>query len=238
MKRLQAGIGLVAIACMVALVGCDQFLPVPDTDPNAQWLDTFQAYPVASFPSQNWTKSGNAEAGGNMVIWDPEIDRGHILELTGVYGGNWSSVAYRAVALSDLHHIRFSVKTSDVGGVGSHRFNAAVDLMTGPDWTTTGRWLIFFGTEGKIRTSLTDSPAPGEGLILGEYELGRWYDVEIWYTRSFGTVELSYYVDGEHVGTIEVDALPSEMDLAYIGIWSGDTKTWFDDVGVSPTGHY
>jgi hypothetical protein len=238
MKRLQVVVGLVAMACMIAPVGCDLFLPAPGTDPNAQWLETFQTYPVASFPSQNWVKSGNADAEGNEVVWDPEVDQGHILQLKGVSGGNWAAGAYRAVDLSDLHHITFRVRVADVGAVGHHNYRAQVDLRVDSDWTAEGRRLILFGTDGNIRTSLDESPAPGEGLILGQYDLAEWYDVEIWYTRQSGTVELSYYINGEHAGTIEVDALASEPDLAYIGLWSGDTTAWFDDVGVSPTGHY
>lgn|GEM_PF-2200497 len=241
MKRHAVTTIVVGLGCLVAVSACDLLWPTPVADPLSQWLDTFQTYPVAGFPPDNWHKSGNADASGNEVVWDIDTDttRGHVLELTGVYGGNWSSVAYRAVSLTDLHHIRFRVKTSDVGGVGSHHFNAAVDLMTEPDWTANGRWLIFFGTEGKIRTSLSLTPADGEGLILGDYELGKWYDVEIWYNRDpDGTVGLSYYVDGRSVGRVVLSALSYEESLGYLGLWSGDTKAWFDDVGVSPSGHY
>lgn len=238
MKRLRVVFGLAGLVCALIVPGCDIFMPVPPADPVAQWLDTFVTYTRGSFPPENWVRSGNADAAGNLVAWDWDVGRGEVLQLDGVYGGNWSAVAYRAVNLSDHHHFTFSVKTSDVGGVGSHRFNAAIDLMTGPDWRTSGRWLIFFGTEGNIRTSLAASPSAGEGLVLGPYELGKWYDVEITYTRMLDKVEITYYIDGAYAGTVNVDALTNELDLAYIGLWSGDTRAWFADVGVSPSGEY
>jgi hypothetical protein len=164
-----------------------------------------------------------------------------VLQLKGVYGGNWSAVAYRAVDLSSSHTITFRVRNSDWGGTGRHRFNVAVDLMSGPDWAAGGRWLLFFGVDGKIRTPLHPSTvtnldlAGGESVTLGDYDNLDWYDVQIWYKRTVNsTVVLSFTVNGTYVGAAETPYVPEEWDLAYIGLWSGDTTVWFDDVGVLP----
>lgn len=45
---------------------------------------------------------------------------------------------------------------------------------------------------------------------------------------------LSFTVNGTYVGAAETPYVPEEWDLAYIGLWSGDTTVWFDDVGVLP----
>jgi len=233
---MQCGLLLVAV---LAVSGCDLLFPEPEApSSDALWLDTFQTYTRGAFPTENWIMSGNADAAGNEIVMGWETGEGHILQLKGIYGGNWSACAYRAVELGDLHHLRFRVRTSDVGGVGYHRYNAAVELTTGPDWTTDGRWLFFFGTEGNIRTTLSADPGPAEGLILGSYELGKWYEIEVSYRRSSDTVTLTYHINGERVGTIELPKSAQEEDLQYVGLYSGDTMAWFDDVGVSPDGNY
>ena len=117
------------------------------------------------------------------------------------------------------------------GGTGHHRFNAALDLMTGPDWTASGRWLIFFGFDGKIH----GAPSSNDGLVLGSFVYDEWYDVEIWYKRTQdSTVVLAYYIDGTYAGVVEVDFIPEERNLAYLELWSGDTLVWFDDVMLLP----
>lgn len=230
MKRL-AGIGLVLVIAGVGLTGCNLFSPPIVELPNARWLDTFEDYPLGDFPTDNWIKSGNAGASENEVFRSTSPVN-QVLQLKGVYGGNWSAVAYRAIDLSSSHTISFRVKNRDWGGgTGSHQFCAAVDLMTGPDWTASGRWLIFFGLDGKIH----GAPSYHEGLVLGDYAYDEWYDVEIWYQRTQdSTVVLVYDINGTYAGVVEVDSIPEELNLAYLGLWSGDTTVWFDDVGVLP----
>lgn len=154
---LRRSICVLALSAAVALSGCDFLQPPPAESPEARWLDTFQSYADGVFPTANWTQSGNAGDSQNQVTTMSPPAGNQVLQLKGVYGGNWSAVAYRAVDLSSSHTITFRVRNSDWGGTGRHRFNVAVDLMSGPDWAAGGRWLLFFGVDGKIRTPLHPS---------------------------------------------------------------------------------
>lgn len=224
-------------ACLFGPPGCNLIAP-PVESPNARWVDDFQSYSVGQFPIANWARSGNASAPGNQVTdifaaTGPLPHDNEVLQLTGVYEGHWAGGALRAVDLSSSHMIQFTVRNSEWGGVEYDHPNASVDLKTGPDWTTSGRLLMYFGLDGKIRTS--NGTLLTEGTILGEYVYGEWYDVEIWYKRSAdSTVVLSYTINGAYAGAVSYPFIPEEWDLAYIGLWSGDTTVWFDDVEVRP----
>jgi hypothetical protein len=231
MKKKLVGVGLVFFVIWIGLMGCRLIQPPAVEPSNTRWLDDFESYPIGTFPPTNWIKSGNATDPDCMVtdIFPPHGNQ--VFQLQGVYGGNWSAVAYRAVDLSSSHTISFRVRNSNEGGTGYHRFNAAIDLMDGPDWTANGRWLIFFGVDGKIH----GAPSLDDGPVLGNYAYDEWYDVEIWYKRTRQSmVLLSYDINGAYVTSVEVPFIAEEWDLTYLGLWSGDTTVWFDDVMVIP----
>jgi len=206
------------------------------------WSDDFENYPVGQFPSAFWTGSGNADAAGNFVD-DSEAASGiQSLRLTGQYTGCWEALAHRPLAVSPPFTIEFKFFASGEGGGGCHPRFVAVNLTSEARWNSYGRAIVSFELDGKVRSWDTgNNPQPS--YELGNYSLNVWHKVQIRYSQTMeGEIKVAYWLDDNFLGEIEIDVdmwyhtyvgkIPAGTVLSYLGLASGDSKVWFDDVKV------
>lgn len=216
--------------------------PTPPTTGSLIWSDDFEGYPNGQFPSAFWKGSGNANAPGNFVD-DSKAASGHkSLRLTGRYTGCWEALAHRPLVVSPPFTIEFKVFISGEGGTGCHSHFATVTLTSEATWTSYGRNIISFELDGKVR-SWEKYTNPQPSYELGIYSLNVWHKVRIRYGQTLlGKIKVSYWLDDGYLGEIEVDentwyytyagTIPEGTSLRYLGLASGDSKTWFDDVKI------
>jgi hypothetical protein len=193
-------------------------------------MDGFEAYTQNDFPATNWSLSGNTQIYATSVS---SRTGSQSLYTYGLIGSNWAALAHRQFTWSPRLKFSFAVFNGTEPLSGPHHFHGSAQLNTGPSWQTSGRGLIFFGSDGKIyATEFDDNTVSGE--VLAEFSPGKWYDVTILYDASqAGLVVLTYFIDGKQVGIYTYPQIAEEGSMGYLAVSSGGGSTWFDDVEVS-----
>jgi hypothetical protein len=201
------------------------------------WFDDFESYSAGSFPSANWTNSGNTQA---FVEAGSGLTGSNDLKLFGVLGSCWGALAHREIPVQPAYEIQFYVRNGSEPLSGCHSEYGGAQLNTGLSWTTPGRRLIAFDVDDRtgerIIRGVSNTPYdPGDGVDLGHHEPGIWYKVMIRYERvTATTARLSYWINDVYKGSYDTPALPYENDLSSLSLWAGEGSAWFDDVSVSP----
>jgi len=189
----------------------------------AAWSEDFEDNSTGSWPA-NWSQSGNADSiSTNHVVGSPTFEGSRALQLKGVPGSCWESLAYHDLGVStqESFTISLEVKTTTDGTEGCHSNRGGIQLATKPDWTENSRGLLKFNTDGTLSND------------LGGYQVGKWMEIRIKYERvDSNTVKLSYWIDGDKKGTKTMDARDFENDLTYLGLTSGDFTIYYDDIEV------
>ena len=196
------------------------------TNTTLQWSDGFESYSAGSFPSSNWSISGNTDIQVTNTVRETGNNS---LDLYGIIGGNWAALAHRQYNPSNELLIEVSVNNGSESISGIHNFRGEVQLNTGPSWTTPVVSLLMFGDNGNIYAG-PNATSP----ILSSYLSGTWYDVQMLYqVMNGGTYDVSYWINGTFEGTYANTSISQQNNLAYLGIVSGAGTTYFDNVSVS-----
>ncbi|MFQ6091412.1 MAG: FlgD immunoglobulin-like domain containing protein [bacterium] len=92
--------------------------------------------------------------------------------------------------------------------------------------------MVGFKNDMTMRT-----PGPGpcwhgpESITLGSFDHQNWYKVRIGFRKvGSDSADVSYWIDDLFINEVKIQ-LPEEP-LKYVGLGSGDSKAWFDDVKV------
>jgi hypothetical protein len=179
------------------------------------WYDDFESYTVGSFPSPNWTFSGNSDI---AVDNSRHVSGNQSVRMNGV--GGWAAVLHRPLNIPPPLTVEFHVLN------GGDR--AVLALFTAPTWDSGGRWVISFDSDGKIRDSYG-------GSVVGMYSPGQWVKAKVTYeVLDAATVRFRYWIDDVLKGSVAVPSLSNEYQLAYLSPIAGTGTVWFDDIRVTP----
>jgi len=178
------------------------------------WYDDFESYTVGSFPSPNWTYSGNSDI---AVDSSRHVSGGQSVRMNNPWG--WPTVLHRPLNIPPPLTVEFHV----FNGADS----AGLALFTAPTWTSSGRGVISFDSDGKIREA--------GGAVVGTYSPGRWIKTKVTYeVLDAATVRLRFWIDDVLKGSVALPSFPYEYELAYLSPSAGMGTDWFDDIKVTP----
>ncbi len=194
------------------------------------WSDGFENYSLGEFPS-DWIQSGNADdTSMNKVVDSPVASGSKALQLKGEPGGCWESVTYHdlVVSTTDSFRISLDIYPTTEGSAGCHgNKNGAIRLKNHSSWYPyeSKRSLIQFNTDGEVY---------GSGISLGDYFVGEWNHLGIEYQRINNShVNLSYWINDNFRGSVVDETFSYEDDLQYLGVYSGDFTSYYDNIVVS-----
>lgn len=202
------------------------------------WFDDFESYQTDTFPSSQWTYSGNPWPYLSFVDESIKMSGDKSLKLFGWLSGCDAALAHRPITVQPPYIIHFYVYNGSESLSGCHSHYGAVQLNTGPSWTYPVRPLInFYNNDligGQIIKGASNNTNPTDGVDLGTFTSDTWYEVQIKYEIiDASTVRLSYWINGEFKNSYDYASLPYENYLSFIAIQSGEGSAWFDDVSIS-----
>ncbi len=188
----------------------------------SSWHEDFESYATGSFPSQNWTYSGNSDIKIDSTIY---ISGNKSVRLLGVIGSCWGALLHRPRLANAQDTIEFYIRNGSEQLSGCHPIRGRVGLNTGPDWATSHRGLIDFQGDGTIRS--------GKDSVIATYNTDTWIKVRISYLSTTSITLLSYWINDIFIWTDTSATLPFENDLSYITVCADEGSTWFDDIRVT-----
>jgi len=211
---------ILALACALT------FVTLTSAPSAAQsWLDNFESYPLGSFPSANWTPSGN---NGTSIVNSTSTSPTQSVQMFGVVGGCWAALMHRPLSVSPPYTIQLYARNGNETINGCHAIRASVQLNSGPSWTYPGRLLGTFGSNGDFLTNwptVTTGPA---------YPLLNWVKVQITYELPDSKhVRMRYWINGKYYRTVTTTQSSSETQFSWLALESGEGTSWFDDVSVT-----
>lgn len=205
--------------------------------PGVGWFDDFEGYGVGQFPSSGWTYSGNSSI---SIDNTQNVSGSKSVRLYGTVGGCWGALLHKKLNILPPFTIDFYVKNGAENINGCHPQRAVISLHTGASWTTSGRTLITFDNQGKVRGA---SPSQGgfagnTETILGQYSTNEWIKVKLVY-EMLGSmnVGVSYWINDDYKGSEMFSAFQFENNLDYLSLTTGEGTVWYDDVLVRPGIH-
>jgi hypothetical protein len=179
------------------------------------WYDDFESYTVGSFPSPNWTYSGNSDI---VVDSSRHVSGGQSVRMNNPWA--WPTMLHRPLNIPPPLTVEFHV----FNGADS----AGLALFTAPTWTSSGRGVISFDSDGKIRDLIS-------GAVVGTYSPGQWVKAKVTYeVLDAATVRFRYWIDDVLKGSVALPSFPYEYELAYLSPMAGMGTDWFDDIKVTP----
>jgi hypothetical protein len=188
------------------------------------WCDDFESYPLGSFPTPPWFRSGNNP--GAFIDDSVSVSGNQSMHLYGIVGGCWSVSASRQIGIEPPFMIEFKIYIGSELTYGCHPQKGALFLRCSPNWWDCNSQLMYFGNDGRV--CLADS--------LGwHYEELQWIPVKVHYSRlAEDSVRLAYWVNNELLYETDMPALPHEDALAFVSLVAEEGTVWFDDICVSP----
>jgi len=173
------------------------------------WSDSFETYPLGSFPSA-WTPDANAsDLSTNYVTNSIASSGSNSLRLYGVVGGSWAAITYRALGVTPTYRISFDVYNGTETLSGAHPYRAEVGIREGMSWVNPGRWLIYFDQYGNVKDTT--------GATITTYSTAQWYHIEIVYSRpDSATVSVSYTINGTTYPAVITAAQSSESSMTNV----------------------
>jgi hypothetical protein len=152
-------------------------------------------------------------------------DGSHALQLYGTVGGCWAALAYHPIPLSGPLDVKVKVRNGDNTLTGCHPDRADIGLREGTSWANPERRLMSFLGNGTITS--------GNGLVLGSYNAGQWYEAEIRYEPQGSQVRLTYLIDGSMRESETVPVSSSESSLTNLEIGSQEGTAWFASITIT-----
>jgi len=189
---------------------------------SAYWEDDFENYPLGSFPSPPWYRSGNTS--GAYIDDSVSFSGSQSMHLYGIIGACWGVLAFREITVPPPFSIEFMVYNGTENIYGCHPYRGSLELKSGTNWWDCGRGLMVFHEDGRIQ--LHDSV----GWHYNELE---WIKVRVDYSRPTDTtVHLVYRINDELLYEVDAPSKSCEDNLAYIVPGAQEGTVWFDDVKV------
>jgi hypothetical protein len=191
-------------------------------------LEDFESYATGSWPSPMWTPDANAfDTANSKIVLDPEGAGDKTLKLYGPVGSCWSANAYREHPFPSSFYIDCDIRNGTETLSGCHPDRAMIGMLHGTWWINYGRALITFGGDNTIRA---------DGDILGAYQTGKWYHVQIKYERAGAQLKLTYWLDRVQVGQVQrtISDASAEDGLDHIQLLAEEGSVWFDNLKVTP----
>lgn len=189
--------------------------------------DDFEQYPNGSFPTGNWSQTGNTD-----IIVDNTISAGgaQSLVMNGTIGGCWEAISCLPIPApvstvnGFLADFFFNVGSNHA--VGCHPVTFYFNLTSTNNWSTwTGVSLLSTDYNGNI--------IDRAGNSISTYTYDTWYNVKIRYDRvSVDSVNLHYWLNGVCANTETVAASANENTFVYLTFGSGDGSTWIDSLRI------
>jgi RHS repeat-associated protein len=187
------------------------------------WIDDFQSYALGSFPSANWTPSGN---NGTQIVGSPVTHSSKSVQLYGQVGACWAALIHRPLQVTFPYTIQFYAYNGTESLSGCHPYRAAVGLNTQPTWTSPARSLATFSSDGHF--------LDGNNTQGPQFPLQTWVKVRIAYEMpNSSTVRLTYWLNDQYLESINVSANSYEAQLAYLSLVSDEGTGYFDNVSVT-----
>lgn len=196
----------------------------------SDWVEDFESYSLGAFPSEHWTSfCGNTDM---SIATDPRDPSNKVFRLYGVVGARWAAGANREYTVPDEFTISLRVYNGgEAIPIGGHQVRAEIATRQGICWTEPGRSYISFHKNGNVY-------AADGTTVLQTYEVERWYDVRISYSRSPDTLTFRYWIDDTFRGEVKVATYSGDPVQNRIELVAQAGTAYFDDVTVtadSPT---
>ena len=192
--------------------------------------DDFESYPLNAWPDR-WSADGNATSDGtnNRMVSDPIGATNQVLKLYGVLGEYWGALGYLPCDIP----VEFILDVDIYNGAetipsGGHQRRGGVGLRSGTHWSNYARGLIEFDKEGNAIRSV--------GGWIFEFALEQWHSVRIHYRRVGTVLTLSYWINEQNAGTVNLDIadLAQEESLNHIDLHANAGSAYFDNVCLQP----
>ncbi len=187
--------------------------------------DDFEQYPAGSFPSGNWSYTGNAD-----IVIDNTISAAgaQSLVMNGTIAGCWEAIsclpipAPLSTTTGFLADYFFYAGSNHSAGCHPHTFYCS--LASTNNWST---WASATLLSSDYNGNIFDRA----GNSISNYTFDTWYNVKIRYDRiSVDSVNLHYWINGVCATTETVAADANENSFAYLCFGSGDGSTWIDSL--------
>jgi len=174
--------------------------------------------------SINWSYTGNSQ----ISVDDSKSAEGsQSLKIYGSPGGCWESIPCRLleVSTSEDFQISFYIYISSNHVQGCHGWTGDAGFKEVCSTHTQATSIVSFGYDGTINSRIGN---------LGTYNYDTWYKISMKYEREdVSSVKLSYWINGNLVGSQSVPSESYEDNLLYLHYSSGDGTVWIDDIEVS-----
>jgi len=213
------GLGALAVILVPSVLGTG-------TARAQSWYESFDEYPVGSFPSPDWIPSGNN--GTSIVNSEYVSPSDQSVQMYGVVGGCWGAVIDRELQVTPPFTIQFYARNGNESLSGCHPIRATSALSTGPSWTYPDRLLSTFGANGDF---LADWPTVVKGPA---FPLLTWIQVQITYQPlNAKRVRIGYWLNGRFYKSVTLPQASYEGQLAWLELVSNEGTSWFDNVSVT-----
>lgn len=194
------------------------------------WNEDFESYTAGIFPGSFWVNSGNTAVTVDNVH---SVSGSKSLKLYGSVGGCWGALAHRKLIIKPPLFIECQVYNGSESLSGCHPQYGMVALNSGPSWTYSGRTLIVFSKDGKIKGGDLQGDLQVSGNVLDSYLPATWYKIKMKYEIiGSSNVRISYWINDKYKGSYNLSSLTYENDLSYISISANEGSAWFDDIKV------
>jgi hypothetical protein len=187
------------------------------------WSENFDEYPLNSFPSANWTPSGN---NGTSIVNTTYISKPQSVQMLGQVGGCWAALIHRQLEVKPPFTIEMYVRNGNETVSGCHPQRAEPQLQTGPSWTDPNRVLWNFDASGHFIV-----PGTTTGPQLSPLT---WVKIGVSYELSDAThVKMNYSINDKFYKSVTVAQDTYESQLVWLSLQAAEGTVWYDNVSVA-----
>ena len=189
--------------------------------------DDFEQYPTGSFPTGNWSYTGNSD-----IVIDNTLSAGgaQSLAMNGSIAGCWEAITCLPIpaplSTSNGFLADFFFYIGSNHAQGCHASTFYCSLASTNNWAT-------WASATLLNADYSGNISDRAGNSISNYAYDTWYNVKIRYDRiSVDSINLHYWLNGVCATTETVAASPNENAFVYLCFGSGDGTTWIDSLRI------